>query len=238
MSDIAVSDHLKKHYADYYKDGDSPWRWLGAMDKAANIISLCDSLPHKSVIEIGAGEGSILKKLSEVWLGDEFYAVEISPTGVETIRKKRIPRLIECSIFDGYTTPYDDGRFDLAILSHVIEHVEHPRILLYEAARVARYIFVEVPLEDTVRLKRDFVFDKVGHINFYSAKTIRRLIQSCDLEVIDQKVTNVSKAAYTYMYGRKGIAKYYTKEYTLRLAPRLATAMYTYHSPLVCRLKE
>ena len=68
---------------------------------------------------------------------------------MEAIRAKNIPGLFDCKVFDGYTIPYDDNAFDLVVLSHVVEHVEHPRKLLYEAKRVARYVFIEVPLEAT-----------------------------------------------------------------------------------------
>jgi len=211
---------------------------LGAIDKAANIISLCHDLPHTAILEIGAGEGSILKKLSELGFGEKLYALEISPSGVETIHSKGISRLTECLLFDGYDIPYGDYKFDVAILSHVIEHVEYPRKLLYEAARVAKYVFVEVPLEDTLRLKTDFVFDKTGHINFYSPITIRRLIQTCHLEVLKQIVTNPSKAVHKYRLGKKGLVNYYIKEYLLKVSPSIATKIFTYHLSLVCQAKR
>ncbi len=142
------------------------------------------------------------------------------------------------SFFDGYSIPYGDRVFDLAILSHVIEHVEFPRKLLYEAARVAKYIFIEVPLEDTMRLGRDFVPDGVGHINFYSATTVRRLAQTRNLEVLDQIVTTPSKAVHTYRKGRRGSINYFIKRCGLRLLPGVATAVCVYHSSLVCRMKK
>jgi len=110
-----------------------------------------------------------------------------------------------------------------------------PRKLLYEAKRIAKYVFVEVPLEDSVRLPQDFVFDKVGHINFYSPKTIRRLIQTCNLEISGQLTTNSSKDTYTFQKGKKGLINYYIKEYLLRFFPFLATEMFTYHSSIICR---
>ena len=235
MNQVKVSEDLKGNYEDYYEEGDSEWRWLGAIDKAQNISTLCKNLPINSVIEIGAGEGSILKRLSELDFAKEFYALEISPTGVTTIKNKNIPLLKECSLFDGYNISYENKRFDLAILSHVIEHVEYPRKLLYEAKRIAKFVFVEVPLEDTLRQPQDFIFDKVGHINFYSQKTIRRLIQTCNLEVIDQLTTNPSKDTYTYQKGRKGQINYYIKESLLRFLPFLATELFTYHSSLICK---
>jgi len=234
MNRIAVSDLYKNTYENYYAEGDSEWRWLGAMDKADNIISLCHSLPHNSILEVGAGEGSILKRLSDLNFGEKLYGLEISPSGIETIKKKKIARLNECLLFDGYNIPYDSCRFDLAILSHVIEHVEFPRKLLYEVARVAKYVFVEVPLEDTVQLKQDFVLDKVGHINFYSSKTIRRLVQTCGLEVIAQTISNPSEAVYAYKKGKKGLINHHIKDYLLKVLPIFATNIFTYHCSMVC----
>lgn len=238
MSDLAVGDRVRGNYQDYYERGDSEWRRLCAIDKADNIVSLCRELPHESILEIGVGEGAILKQLSDLGFGEKLHAIEISSTGVEAILKKGIPRLAECLLFDGYRIPYGDRAFDLAVLSHVLEHVEFPRKLIYEAARVAEHVFIEVPLEDTMRLRRDYVPDSVGHINYYSVKTIRRLAQTCNLEVLDQIITIPSKAAHTYRRSAKGLASYLVKRCCLGLLPRLATAFCVYHSSLVCRVKK
>jgi SAM-dependent methyltransferase len=231
---LSVSDKLKANYEDFY-DGESEWRRLGAVDKANNIISLCSSYPHRMILEIGAGEGAILQRLAELGFGEALYGLEISTSGINAIHQRNIKTLVECRLFDGITIPYNQNRFDLAILSHVVEHLEYPRRLLYEASRVARSVFVEVPLEDNLRLKNDFVFDHVGHINFYSPKTIRQLVQSCNLEVLSQVVSHSSYALYQYQYGSKAWLRYLPKELLLRLAPKLAPHLWTYHSALVCR---
>ncbi len=234
MSEISTSDFLKNNYEDYYQNEDSEWRRLGALDKAGNIVRLCDNLPRHSVLEIGAGEGSILQRLSELNFGDEFFAVEISRSGVQAIKNRAIANLRDCNLFDGYEIPYENDRFDIAVLSHVLEHVEYPRKLLYEAARVARYVFIEIPLEDMSRLPSDFVFDKVGHINHYSPRTIRWLVQSCNLRVLKETVTNPSKATYSYQTGPRGVINYYIKQLLLNLMPGLATRHFSYHGALVC----
>lgn len=233
MRDLNIRQDLSENYENYY-DGDSIWRQVGAEGKANNIISLCQDIQHDKIIEIGAGEGSILKRLSELGFGIELFAIEISPSGITAIKNKAIPRLVECKLFDGYHIPYGDNQFDIAILSHVVEHVEHPRQLLYEASRIAKYIFVEVPLEDTFRLSKDFHFDSVGHINFYSPKTIRRLLQTCNLKVIHQITINRPKAAYSFSNGKIGLINYYVKELLLRLMPGIATRLFTYHGALIC----
>jgi ubiquinone/menaquinone biosynthesis C-methylase UbiE len=238
MDQVNVSKHLKENYAGYYQDGDSEWRRLGALGKVANILDLCQHLGPNKIIEIGAGEGANLKRMSELAYGGNLWAVEISRSGVAAIEKKRIPNLVECKVFDGYHTPYADKQFDLAILSHVLEYVEHPRLLLYEAARIARNLFVEVPLEDTIRLPWDFTFDSVGHIDTYSPRSIRRLLQTCRLIVERQITTNPEKRTYTHLKGRKGLANYYIKEALLRTWPGLATRIFTYHAAILCRAIE
>ncbi|MEE9555086.1 MAG: class I SAM-dependent methyltransferase, partial [candidate division Zixibacteria bacterium] len=225
------------NYDNYY-DGESDWRRLGAIGKMKNIISLCDKFPHNSILEIGSGEGAILQELSDQRFGESLYSLEISKSALEAIKKRNINSLIECNLFDGYNIPYGDNKFDLAILSHVVEHLEHPRKLLYEASRVAKQVFIEVPLEDNLRLKMDYAYDRVGHINFYSLKTIRRLIQTSGLQILSQKNTNISSDCFKYMFGKKGALRYFLKEFLLRITPDLATKISTYHYSMLCRRKD
>ena len=166
---MGLSPQLERNYADYYAEGDSEWRRLGALDKVDNIVNLCGALPHRRILEIGAGEGSILRRLSALRFGEQLYALEISPSGVDTIYNKQIPSLVECRVFDGYHVPYEAGCFDVAVLSHVIEHVEHPRQLVRSIAR-GRYVFVEVPWKTRCVCAAISSPIEVGHINFYSPR--------------------------------------------------------------------
>jgi len=230
----SVSSKLLENYDRYY-DAESEWRRLGAVDKAENIVELCGDHLHRTILEIGCGEGAILGRLSSLKFGDSLFALESSRTGVEATRKRAIPQLVDCKLFDGYAIPYPDGEFDLAILSHVVEHLEHPRTMIYEAARVAKVIFVEVPLEDTIRMANDYVFDTVGHINFYSPKTIRRLLQTCDLEVIKQRITCGSRPSYQYRLGPvRGLLTHSVKDSLLRCSPYVAPRLFTYNCSLLC----
>jgi SAM-dependent methyltransferase len=213
------------------------WEWhrLGAEGKAANVVALCSGIPHASILEIGAGDGAVLARLAELGFGSELHALEVSASGVAVTRARGIAGLAEARLFDGVDVPFPDGRFDLAVLSHVVEHADDPRQLLREAARVARSVFVEVPLEDTWRLPRDFAPDAVGHINFYSRKGLRRFVQTCGLEVFAERVVNPPLATYQHRAPRTGSGRYWTKQIALWLAPALATHLFTYHGSLLCR---
>jgi ubiquinone/menaquinone biosynthesis C-methylase UbiE len=235
MKAVGVDPRLQHNYDEYYGGDIAEWRELGAIDKAANIRALCASHPPSTVLEIGAGEGAVLQRLADIGFGQRHYALEISATGVECVRARKIPSLVECRQFDGYTVPYADGAFDLAILSHVLEHVEHPRLLLNEAARVADYFFVEVPLEHNRGLPADYVWSAVGHINFYTAQTIRLLVQSCGHEVLEQRESHPAREQYRYRFGAKGTVAWLLKDLTLRAAPSVAQRLWTYHSSLLIR---
>ncbi len=234
MDKFTISENVKSGYEDFY-DGESEWRRLSAVEKVDNIVNLCSAHSHDRILDIGAGEGSVLAGLANQGFGKELYALEVSGSAVAAIEERNITPLIECRVFDGYNIPYDASRFDLVVLSHVLEHLEYPRRLIQEAARVGRMIFVEVPLEDNRRLGMDYRPDKVGHINFYSPRTIRRLLQTCDLEVLSQSVTNFSYPAYRHMFGSKALLKYLPKELLLKIAPGRATRYWTYHCALICR---
>lgn len=231
----AVSAELRGRYDRYYDAGPSEWRRLGAFAKAENVLALCGEIPHESLLEIGAGEGALLARLAELGFGRWLHAAEISESGVREIRARGIPGLAACERFDGGALPWPDDCFDLALLSHVLEHAEHPRQLLAEAARVARAVFVEVPLEDNWRLPRDFRPDGVGHINFFSPRSLRRFAQTCGLEVLAEKVAVPSREAMVFRSGRRGALAHALKRLGLRAAPPLATRLATYHGALLCR---
>ena len=228
---LSVDQKLIENYRHYYDQGDgtAEWRRLGALDKCSNIIRLCSGLAHDRILEIGCGEGAVLERLATLDFGRTFVGLEVSESGVRMVEKKNIPS-ISTKLFDGYEIPYRERCFDLAILSHVLEHVEYPRRLIREAARVATMVFVEVPLENNWRLSSDFVFDRVGHINFYDRKCIRRLVQSCDMKTIEEHLSHSSVSSYVYRKGRfRGGLAYVTKELGLKIWPGCATSMFTYH---------
>lgn len=185
-----LSEDVKSAYNEFYKSSDEAWRMLGASDKARNIMEVCKSIKPERILEVGAGDGSILHFLDEASFGSEIYALEIADTGVERIRNRNLKRLKAVDSFDGYKIPYPDGHFDLVILAHVLEHVEHERILLRELKRVARYVVIEVPLDYRFGVdKRMKHFLNYGHINMYTPTLIRFLLQTEGLEIVADKTS-------------------------------------------------
>jgi ubiquinone/menaquinone biosynthesis C-methylase UbiE len=177
MQENIISESVKTAYDSFYEKHDEAWRMLGAKYKAQHIIDVCKGNNFKSVLEVGAGDGSILKLLADSNFAEQYSAVEISESGVEHIRSREIKNLKLVQVFDGYHLPFGDDEFDLVILSHVLEHVEHERLLLRELRRVAKKCLIEVPIDYRFGVdKRIKHFLAYGHINMYTPTSLRYLL--------------------------------------------------------------
>jgi len=232
---LNIDPKITEHYTHYYDDGATEWRHLGALDKSRNILKLCGLNEFDNVVEIGAGDGAILARLSELGFAKLLSALEVSESALKVIADRNISNLRDAILFDGYSTDCEDDSFDLVILSHVIEHVEHPRQLLREASRIGEAVYVEVPLELKLRTPRNFKWDKIGHINIYSPLTIRHLLQSSGLEIIEEQVTLPSHAIHRFAGGNRGTVGYGIKRLALRTSRFAATQLFTYHWSALCR---
>jgi len=185
MNEKVISTNVKTAYDEFYQKHDVAWRMLGAKYKAQHIIDVCKGYTFNTVLEVGAGDGSILKLLSEQDFAPGYDAVEISDSGVELIKTAGIKNLRSVQEFDGYKLPFGDDSFDLIILSHVLEHVEHERLLLRELKRVAKMVVIEVPRDYKAgvdaRIKHFLAY---GHINVYTPTSLRYLLQTEGFEVV------------------------------------------------------
>ncbi|QJD95533.1 class I SAM-dependent methyltransferase [Mucilaginibacter robiniae] len=185
MAHEQLSGNVKTAYDEFYKKHDEAWRMLGAKYKAQHIMQVCQGRTFNKVLEVGAGDGSILQILSEHNFAPEYQAVEISESGVQYIQARQIKNLQSVQVFDGYHLPFADDSFDLIILSHVLEHVEHERLLLREIKRVAKMCVIEVPRDYKAgvdaRLQHFLAY---GHINMYTPTLLRYLLRTEGFEVI------------------------------------------------------
>jgi ubiquinone/menaquinone biosynthesis C-methylase UbiE len=199
---ISLNQNLREAYNDQYSSESTIWRGLGAKQKVQNILDITDGRTFSRVLEIGAGDGSILKLLSERSFSHELYAVEISESGVKQIKAKSIKSLKSVQLFDGYTLPFEDKLFDLVILSHVLEHVEHERVLLREIHRVTKQLVIEVPKDYRFRADQKLThFLAYGHINLYTPTSLRFLLMTENFKIKKELIRLYHKD--TFLFGKK-----------------------------------
>lgn len=196
---IHVSPSLQQAYNEQYDDSILEWRSLGAKYKAENIIKICHERQYGKVLDCGAGEGSVILHLQQKKFAREMYAIDISDSALCQIKKRNISGLKEALKFDGYNIPYADNFFDLVYCSHVMEHVEHPRILLRELKRVSKSIIFEIPLDYSVNADRSIKhFLSYGHINIFTPTTFRFLLKSEGFMLKDEFYSNMTDDMLRY----------------------------------------
>lgn len=206
---IILDKELGEMYNTYYSDATEEWRKIGATGKVQNITDLIKDLKFNSIVDVGAGDGNILSLLAEKKIGSELTAVEISSSAIEQIKKKKIEGLIDIKLFDGYNLPFDDKTFDIAICSHVIEHVEFPRRLLREIKRISKYQVFEVPIDFSFRVDKKFKhLYSYGHLNIYTPALFNFLLFTEGFEIIKKKNSLYRKEAIKFQNKTKSF-KYF-----------------------------
>jgi Methyltransferase domain len=236
---MQVNDKLTGLYDTYYLQGSPLFlkRSIAARQTVGHVLELLPDAPYANVLDIGAGEGSLLAALSEKRFAEVLHAVEISDSGVEAIGRRSIPNLRSVERFDGYTIKAATDTYTVGTAVHVLEHVEHERLFLAEIARACRLVYVEVPLELTLRVERAIrASSPYGHLNFYTASTFRNLLETAGLEILGFKVFSNSLAYETHVGGKaRGMVKYLLRNGLLSVAPGLAGFAMSYLAGAVCR---
>jgi SAM-dependent methyltransferase len=218
------------------------WRALGARSKGAHVTTLCAKagLHPATLVEIGCGDGALLAELADRRLSPVLDGFELSPKAATIANQRAVARRVEA--FDGVHIPAADGAYDLAILSHVLEHVPDPLPLLKEAARVAPNVLVEVPLEDNRSAKRPSkrkLAEAAGHLHAYTRASLQAQLKSAGLTPIHELVDPLSYEHHAFFGGaRKAAVKHAVRATAHRLAPHTAERLFTVHYAVLASVEQ
>jgi SAM-dependent methyltransferase len=206
------------------------WRAIGARSKGAHVRTLlrrADVSPA-TIAEIGCGDGSLLVELATI--AGAVDGFELSANAAQYARDRNVARRVEA--FDGEHVPARDDEYHLAVLSHVVEHVPDPLPLLKEAARVARHVLVEVPLEDNRSARRPAkqkLSRDAGHLHAFSRASLRAQLKAAGLTVRHELTDPLPYEHHAFFGGAaKGAVKWAVRKTAHRLgaAERLFTVHY------------
>lgn len=204
MKNLQVDKNLQAGYNQYYDASLHEWRRLGAKYKVQNIVKVSENQQFKRVLEIGAGDGSLLQFLNDMHFGEELFAAEISDSALREIEKRKLKLLKKAVKYDGYSLPFPDKAFDVVILSHVLEHVEFPRAILREMKRVARFQIIEVPRDYRFGMDKNMQkYLSYGHINAYTPTLLRFLLKTEGFTLVNESITFTAKEIYQFLNRKK-----------------------------------
>ncbi|MEA2444468.1 MAG: hypothetical protein QOJ12_1760 [Thermoleophilales bacterium] len=238
-------DDLARFYDESYRrasaagDRHALWRQLSARGKADHAIQLCEraGLRPGRIAEIGCGDGALLAELGARGLAGELHGFEVSEEAARIARGRGTPGLAGVTVYDGTRLPVDDDSFDVAILSHVLEHVPEPSVVLREAARVARAVVVEVPLEANLSASRSAKREgaaEIGHLQALDRDAVRALVAAAGLTVRAELLDPLPLEVHTFFAPvgaarARATAKAAVRRGLFALSPRLAERAFTLH---------
>jgi SAM-dependent methyltransferase len=110
-----------------------------------HILQAANITAADRLLDLGCGIGNILIALAErIRFEEPAVGVDVSAAliemGRQEIKKANLERHIELSVAPATHLPFADGRFDVAITSHVIKHLDDQALAesFHELARVLR----------------------------------------------------------------------------------------------------
>lgn len=148
------------------------------------LDTLDDLLPTVAparVLEVGMGEGEILRHLHRRWPQADLTGVDLWD---DDLRSHWVDLPATAVATDARRLPFPDDSFDLVLAIEVLEHVERPGLALAELARVGSdRVIVSVPREPVWRIanmaRGSYLRDlgnTPGHINHWSSRGFRRFV--------------------------------------------------------------
>ncbi|MFB3883630.1 MAG: class I SAM-dependent methyltransferase [Thermodesulfobacteriota bacterium] len=166
---------LPKKYPVPYTLAVSRWKLIGPFfEKSGKPISMLD---------IGAGHG-FLGMVAAKTLGSHlstYVCVEKDRTLRESLGKTWSVFFPRNNLRIVDHIGHVDGKFDCIILSHLLEHVAHPKALLHAVSeKMAKFgfLFIDVPNQDYL-----FKKDVFPHLLFFSNSSLQYLLESCGLTI-------------------------------------------------------
>jgi len=229
------SAYGKANYQNIYinrLDAEAEWLRAAAVQRADNIHFLLTkhSITAESILDLGCGTGAVITELQRRNIGKRYHGVDYSPEVIAylTAHSSGIQTQVADLTDDSVSIP---GAFDLAVVIHVLQHLDNPDQFLKNVRNVDfRFLIVEVPLED-LPLNRVMscigMHDKnpTGTLQFFNRKSAKELLTRNGFRVIEERVSapmfdletlKVLKMRYRWTTGQ-----YLKKMLTSVMLPRL-----------------
>lgn len=157
----------------------------------ATFDGLLTPLRPTSVLEVGVGEGEILRRVVDCFPGVEARGVDLP---ADHLQEEWARRGIAAEFGDATALRFDDDAFDLVLAIEVLEHIPDPERALREIARVCTgHVVLSVPREPVWRIgnmaRGRYLMqfgNTPGHVNHWTGRGFARTVAKYfDVEQVD-----------------------------------------------------
>lgn len=179
VSEKDLNYYSKNYWVDVQSNSEESRKlyYAQAESRVKYLNSHLRDLSKLEILDIGAGQGFIFDILKSKANNVNYSVVEIDENIHSELRQKGIN-----NIYSSWKE-IKNQKFDLIILSHIIEHFREPTLYLKEIKALLkkdRYIFIEVPNQD------DIFKEYLGaHLIVFNKKCLKRLVKQINMEILE-----------------------------------------------------
>lgn len=129
----------------------------------AQVVRLVEHARPKTVMDVGCGEGYTLAALRDAGIDADLSGIDLSETAVAKARSRLGPE-VKVRVHDARLAAEHAEKFDLVMMTEVLEHLEQPEQMLGVLADLTnQWVILSVPWEPYFR-----------GLNFLRGKNLRR----------------------------------------------------------------
>ena len=135
------------------------------------------NIKSERILEIGPGPGYFAENWKKNYTNKEYFAIETDETCYSNLNKIGV-KLIKEKDFNNY-----EGKMDVIIISHVLEHVSDPKGFLSFANSFLKKggaLFVEIPCND---FQHKTIMEP--HLLFFDKKPLKFLLEKVNFKEIE-----------------------------------------------------
>lgn len=147
-----------------------------------------------TIVELGAGEGELLRILRKIFPEASISGSDISEDMMKKAEKALKGKNINLSVEDIHKLSYKSKKFDLVVCAEVIEHVDDPEKALSEIKRICKgRVLLSVPLEPLWRIlnmaRGKYISDlgnTPGHLNHFTPGQFHALVERSGFKILSK----------------------------------------------------
>ena len=94
--------------------------------------------PHKTILEIGCGNGTGTKLIKKYFKPKKIYALDLDPRMIDRAVRKNSDPTISFAVGDATTLQFEDNQFDAIVDFGIIHHIPNWKKSLEELKRVLK----------------------------------------------------------------------------------------------------
>lgn len=148
-----------------------------------------------SILDIGCGNGSVIEKIITNTQNRNITGIDYNQTSINAIKEKFGDSInLVCDDLFNYLNNNKEIKFDVIVLSHILEHIENPESFLNRISNISKYYYIEVPDFESNNLNlyrketnTDLIYTDIDHVSEFDRNELEAIITNANLEILEKE---------------------------------------------------